>query len=121
MLSRTQFSFSVKLLMVGVVIVAVVQEFKTANLHILHIDSIIFKTALGLFIGFTFSPFLVLLVTLLVPGRKSEAEVREPQHRLGTGSTAKKVAVIAVATSLLLWELVSPFLRARGCARGTLT
>src|SRR5271156_1707429 len=75
MLSRTQFSFSVKLLMVGVVIVAVVQEFKTANLHILHIDSIIFKTALGLFIAFTFSPFLVLLVTLLVSGRKSEAEV----------------------------------------------
>ena len=81
MLSQTPFSFSVKLLMVGVVIVAVVQEFKTANLHIFHIDSVIFKTALGLFIGFTFSLFLVLLVTLLVPGRKSKAEIREPQHQ----------------------------------------
>src|SRR5271163_4089539 len=69
MLSRTQFSFGVKLQMVGVVIVAVVQELKTANLHILHIDSIIFKTALGLFISFTFSPFLVLLVTLLARAR----------------------------------------------------
>ena len=102
-------------------IVAVVQEFKTTNLHILHIDSILFKTALGLFIGFTFSPFLVLLITLLAPGRKSEAEVKELQQRLGTGPTVKKVAVITVATSLLLWELVSPFLRAHGYARRTLT
>ena len=85
---------------------AVVQEFKTANLHILHIDSIIFKTALDLFIGLTFSPFLVLLVTLPAPGCKSEAEVRELQHRLGTGSTAKKVAVIAVVTSCYLISLI---------------
>lgn len=93
------------------VIVALVQEFKTTNRHILHIDSIIFKTALALFIAFTFSPFLVLLITLLAPGRRSEAEVKEQQERLGTGPTAKKVGVIAVATSLLLWELVSPFSR----------
>jgi hypothetical protein len=92
------------------VIVALVQEFKTTNRHILHIDGIIFKTALALFIAFTFSPFLVLLITLLAPGRKSEAEVQELQRRLGTGPTPKKVGVIAVATSLLLWELVSPFL-----------
>jgi hypothetical protein len=92
------------------VIVAVVQKFKTTNPHIIHIDSIIFKTALALFVAFTFSPFLVLLVTLLTPGRKSEAEVRARQQRLGTGPTAKKVGVIAVATSLLLWELVSPAL-----------
>lgn len=93
------------------VIVALVQEFKTTNRHILHIDSIIFKTALALFVAFTFSPFLVLLITLLAPGRRSEAEVKEQQERLGTGPTAKKVGVIAVATSLLLWELVSPFSR----------
>lgn len=92
-------------------IVALVQEFKTTNRHILHIDNILFKTALALFIGFTFSPFLVLLVTLLAPGRRSEAEVKEQQERLGTGPTAKKVGVIAIATSLLLWELVSPFLQ----------
>ena len=91
-----------------VVIVAVVQKFKTVNPHILHIDSVIFKTALGLFVTFTFSPFIGLLLTLLVPGRKSEAEVRALQQRLGTGRTATKVGVIAVATSLLLWELVSP-------------
>ena len=90
------------------VIVVVVQKFKTVNPHILHIDSVIFKTALGLFVAFTFSPFIGLLLTLLVPGRKSEAEVRALQQRLGTGRTAKKVGVIAVATSLLLWELVSP-------------
>jgi hypothetical protein len=77
------------------------------NPHILHIDSIIFKTALALFVAFTFSPFLVLLVTLLIPGRKSEEDVRALQDRLGTGHTPKKVAVIIVATSLLLWELVS--------------
>jgi len=77
------------------------------NPHILHIDSIIFKTALALFVAFTFSPFFVLLVTLLIPGRKSENDVRALQDRLGTGHTPKKVAVIVVATSLLLWELVS--------------
>jgi hypothetical protein len=77
------------------------------NPHILRIDSIIFKTVLALFVAFTFSPFLVLLVTLLIPRRKSENDVRALQDRLGTGHTPKKVAVIVVATSLLLWELVS--------------
>lgn len=42
-------------------------------------------------------------MTVLVPGRKSEAEV----ERVGMGKTSTKVAVIAVATTLLCWELVS--------------
>jgi hypothetical protein len=109
--SKTQpFPLSFTPLTGAAVIVAVVQKFKTRNEHILRVDSIIFKTVLALFVAFTFSPFFVLLVTLLIPGRKSEAEVRALQQRLGTGPTVKKVSVIAVTTSLLVWELVSPAL-----------
>ena len=88
------------------VIVAVVQEVKTSGAHTLHVDSIILKIVLCFFLAFNFSPFLALLVTCLAPGRKNAAAVRELQQRLGTGKTIKKVAVIVITTSLLLWELV---------------
>lgn len=61
------------------------------------------RSSFRFFLAFTFSPFLVLAMTVLVPGRKSEAEV----ERVGMGKTSTKVAVIAVATTLLCWELVS--------------
>jgi hypothetical protein len=58
----------------------VVRELKTANLHILHIISIIFKMAPWPFISLNISPFLTLLVTFVAPGCKSEVEVWELQH-----------------------------------------
>jgi hypothetical protein len=84
-----------------------VQELKSTDPHIHAIDGILLKVVIAFFLVFTFSPFLALAVTLLFPGRKSEAEVFALQQRLGTGNTATKAAVIVIATTLLCWELVS--------------
>jgi hypothetical protein len=76
------------------VIVALVQEFKSTSRHILHIDSIIFKTALALFIAFIFSPFIVLLVTLFAPGLRSEAEVRSSRSGSAQVQRRRKSALL---------------------------
>lgn len=98
---------SIRCLLVGLanisVLVAMVLQIKTTNPHIRVITGILLKVVISFFLAFTFSPFIVLAVTLLLPGRKSEAEVA----RMGKGKTSTKVAVIAIATTLLCWELVS--------------
>lgn len=78
------------------VLVAMVLQFKTTNPHIRVVTGILLKVVISFFVAFTFSPFLVLAITMLLP-----AEVE------GTGKTSTKVAVIVVATTLLCWELVS--------------
>ncbi|KFY90487.1 hypothetical protein V498_05922 [Pseudogymnoascus sp. VKM F-4517 (FW-2822)] len=86
---------------IPMVLVAMVLQIKTTNPHIRVITGILLKVVISFFLVFTFSPFIVLAVTLLLPGRKSEAEVA----RMGKGKTSTKVAVIAIATTLLCWEL----------------
>lgn len=78
------------------VLVAMVLQFKTTNPHIRIVTGILLKVVISFFLAFTFSPFLVLALTLLLP-----AEVE------GKGKTSTKVAVIVAATTLLCWELVS--------------
>lgn len=85
------------------VLVAMVLQIKTTSPHIRVSTGILLKVVISFFLVFTFSPFIVLAVTLLLPGRRSEAEVA----RMGKGETSTKVAVIAAATTLLCWELVS--------------
>ncbi|KFZ10574.1 hypothetical protein V501_05122 [Pseudogymnoascus sp. VKM F-4519 (FW-2642)] len=77
-----------------VILVAMVLQFKTTNPHIRVVTGILLKVVISFFVAFTFSPFLVLAITMLLP-----AEVE------GTGKTSTKVAVIVAATTLLCWEL----------------
>lgn len=80
-----------------------VLQFKSTNPHTRTVTGILLKVVISFFLAFTFSPFLVLAMTVLVPGRKSDAEVES----VGIGKTRTKVAVITIATTLLCWELVS--------------
>ncbi|OBT85295.1 hypothetical protein VE02_07826 [Pseudogymnoascus sp. 03VT05] len=79
---------------VPMVLVAMVLQFKTTNQQIRVATDILLKVVISFFLAFTFSPFFVLAITLLIPG---EVE--------GRGKTGTKVAVIVAATTLLCWEL----------------
>ncbi|KZT52812.1 hypothetical protein CALCODRAFT_511809 [Calocera cornea HHB12733] len=101
----TRLPYILVLCCLPMLITAIVQEFSNPGPRILQIDGIILKVALAIFLAFAASPFIVLFWTYVVPHEKSKDEVHAMQRRYGTGRTLTKVAVISVATALLVSEL----------------
>ncbi|EJT99784.1 hypothetical protein DACRYDRAFT_54959 [Dacryopinax primogenitus] len=101
----TQLPYIIVLCFLPMMITVVVLQSQNPSPSTMRADNIILKVALAYFVAFTFSPFVVFFWIYIVPPHRTKEEVYELQRRFGTGKTTKKMAVIALATALLVTEL----------------